>query len=293
MSEESTTNIGKVRQRIDEIDDTILELLQERIAQARHIGRLKNDGALVTWDPRRECEIYQRILRNNESVFPEESLQAIYHEIITTCRLSQQQTTIAFAEEEAAWAEMAALRAFGYAGQYRSVATVVEVFGNVAAGRADYGVVIAEQCGAGTIFSTLEAFARHQVKICGEIVLSHPPRQDSSSEDSVGPHDRVSRCFIIGKQCPLASGTDKTSLLFRLDDGPKVLNEILGIVRENDCSVLRLESRFVGGDNLAHLSFMELDGYIESAAIQQLCAQIEVSCNSFYYFLGSYPQDLR
>ncbi len=270
-----------------------MELLQDRIAQARHIGRLKNDGALATWDPRREREIYQRILRNNESIFPEESLQAIYHEIITTCRLSQQQTTIAFAEEEAGWAEMAALRAFGYAGQYCSVATVAEVFGNVAAGRADYGVVIAEQCGAGTIFSTLESFAWHQVKICGEIVLSHPLRQDSSSESSVVSHDRVSRCFIIGKQCPLASGTDKTSLLFRLDDGPKVLNEILGIFRENDSFVLRLESRFVSDDNLEGLYFMELDGHVENAAIQQLCTQIEASCNSFYYSLGSYPQDLR
>ncbi len=247
---------------------------------------------MATWDPRREREIYQRILRNNESVFPEESLQAIYHEIITTCRLSQQQTTIAFAEEETGWVEMAALRAFGYAGQYCSVATVAEVFDNVAAGQADYGVVIAEQRGAGMIFSRFEACAEHQVKICGEIVLSHPPRQDLSSKDSAVSDDGVSRCLLVGKQCPLSSGRDKTALLFRLDDGPKALNEILGIVGEKDCPVLRLESRFVG-DNTAHLYFMELDGHIENAAIQQLCGQIETQCVSSYYFLGSYPQDLR
>ena len=54
-------SIPQVRQRIDQIDDTILELLKERLDCARTIGLLKDETSRAKWDPQRELEIYERL----------------------------------------------------------------------------------------------------------------------------------------------------------------------------------------------------------------------------------------
>ncbi|MCI5158214.1 MAG: prephenate dehydratase, partial [Candidatus Electrothrix sp. AUS1_2] len=89
-------DISQVRQRIDEIDDTVLSLLKERLDCARTIGELKKDAARSVWDPRRERDIYQRLLVDNAEKFPEKALKSIFHEIITACRSAQKSVEVAF-----------------------------------------------------------------------------------------------------------------------------------------------------------------------------------------------------
>ncbi|MCI5147837.1 MAG: hypothetical protein D3916_00205, partial [Candidatus Electrothrix sp. MAN1_4] len=68
-------DISQVRQRIDEIDNTILSLLQERLDCAHKIGVLKKESSRSTWDPRREREIYERLLTDNKEKFPDKALR--------------------------------------------------------------------------------------------------------------------------------------------------------------------------------------------------------------------------
>ena len=77
-------NIPQVRERIDQIDDTILELLKERLHCAKTIGQLKNETNRAKWDPQRELEIYERLRKYNQDIFPYKALRSIFHEIITT-----------------------------------------------------------------------------------------------------------------------------------------------------------------------------------------------------------------
>ena len=81
--------IVAVREGIDRIDDQIVSMLKERIGFAKEIGKLKDEGKRAKWDPLRERQIYERLFKLNGGVFPEKALHSIFHEIITSCRLSQ------------------------------------------------------------------------------------------------------------------------------------------------------------------------------------------------------------
>ena len=171
MAGNKKAEIGKVRNRIDEIDNTILNLLKERIARAIEIGKLKDDGNRAKWDPLRERQIYERLLSDNDKVFPEDALRSIYHEIITTCRLSQRKAEVAYLGPEATFTHLAGVKYFGHSASYKAMETIDDVFAEVDKGRTTYGIVPVENSIEGAVFSTLDAFMLYRVQICGEIRL--------------------------------------------------------------------------------------------------------------------------
>ena len=164
-------SILNVRDKIDTIDNTILELLKERIQLAREIGKLKDDVNRAKWDPQREREIYSRLIKNNNNVFPESALKSIFHEIITTCRLSQLKTAVAYLGPEATFTHLAGVKYFGPTASYNPMKSIDEIFREVEKGRTEYGIVPVENSIEGAVYSTLDSFMKYNVKICGEIQL--------------------------------------------------------------------------------------------------------------------------
>ncbi len=163
--------IPQVRQRIDEIDDTILSLLKERLDCALRIGQLKEKTERSTWDPKREREIYGRLFADNEEVFPEKTLRSIFNEIITACRLAQKKTEVAFLGPEATFTHLAGVKYFGFSADYKALESIDEVFREVEKGRVEYGIVPVENSIEGAVFSTLDSFMKYRVKVCGELRL--------------------------------------------------------------------------------------------------------------------------
>ncbi|MDA3971663.1 MAG: prephenate dehydratase [Desulfobulbaceae bacterium] len=164
--------LAPVRDQIDTIDNTILKLLKERLECAHEIGRLKSTENRAKWDPLRERQIYDRLLRDNAKKFPEDSLLSIFHEIITTCRLSQKATSVAYLGPEATFSHLAAVKYFGHNADYTPIQTIEDVFYEVEKGRVDYGIVPIENSIEGSVTSTLDSFMKCKVKICGEELLA-------------------------------------------------------------------------------------------------------------------------
>ncbi len=158
-----------VRDNIDTIDNNILELLKERIALAKNIGQLKNENKRAKWDPLRERQIYERLTKQNEGTFPDNSLHAIFHEIITTCRLSQQKIAVAYLGPEATFTHLAGVKYFGQSASYHAMESIADVFSEVEKGRTQYGIVPVENSIEGAVFSTLDSFMQYRTKICGEV----------------------------------------------------------------------------------------------------------------------------
>ena len=88
MTPQQLHGIALVRKRIDEIDNTVLDLLKERLDCARTIGKLKDESKRAKWDPQRELEIYERLRKNNADVFPPAALYSIFHETTQIGRAS-------------------------------------------------------------------------------------------------------------------------------------------------------------------------------------------------------------
>jgi chorismate mutase/prephenate dehydratase len=171
METDRKDQIVSVRDRIDEIDDQILSMLIERLSCAKKIGRLKNVEKRAKWDPLRERQIYDRLLRNNEDFFPEGALKSIFHEIITTCRLSQKKAVVAFLGPDATFSHLAGVKYFGHSADYKPAETIDDVFAEVEKGRSEYGIVPVENSIEGAVFSTLDCFMKYKVQICGEVRL--------------------------------------------------------------------------------------------------------------------------
>ncbi|PID71645.1 MAG: prephenate dehydratase [Desulfobulbus propionicus] len=165
------TSIVQVRDKIDEIDDTILELLKERLDCARSIGKLKDETRRAKWDPQRELEIYNRLKQKNENIFPYKALHSIFHEIITTCRLSQRKAIVAYLGPEATFTHQAGVTYFGQTAEYRPHESIAEVFQEVEKERVQYGIVPVENSIEGAVTSSLDSFFNYRVQICGEIQL--------------------------------------------------------------------------------------------------------------------------
>ncbi len=163
--------IEKVRSGIDSIDNRIVSLLKERIDYAKQIGKLKNEGKRAKWDPLRERQIYERLLQKNDGIFPESALRSIFHEIITTCRLSQKKAEVAYLGPEATFTHLAGVKYFGHSATYTSMESIDDVFSNVEKNRVTYGIVPVENSIEGAVFSTLDSFMKYNVKICGEVRL--------------------------------------------------------------------------------------------------------------------------
>jgi chorismate mutase/prephenate dehydratase len=166
---ENLPEIKTIRQTIDSIDNQILHLLKQRIDCAKEIGKLKDVTKRAKWDPLRERQIYERLIAENEEIFPQNALRSIYHEIITSCRLSQKNIEVAYLGPEATFTHQAGVRYFGHSADYKQLESIDEVFAEVEKGRTTYGIVPVENSIEGAVFSTLDSFMKYKVQICGEI----------------------------------------------------------------------------------------------------------------------------
>ncbi len=167
--------IKEIRKRIDQIDEEILKLLNERAELAKRIGETKKSLGLEIHVPEREREIINRIIKLNKEVykerFPTEALLHIYREIISACLSLEKELRIAYLGPKATFTHQAALEYFGFSAHYVPVSTIGDVFKEVEMERADYGVVPVENTTEGVVNYTLDMFLESDLKIVGEIVI--------------------------------------------------------------------------------------------------------------------------
>jgi chorismate mutase-like protein len=74
------------RRKIDEIDQRLVELFNERSKCAIEIGRIKHAENLRVYDPEREREILRRIKEANRGPLDNEGLQRVFERVIDECR---------------------------------------------------------------------------------------------------------------------------------------------------------------------------------------------------------------
>jgi chorismate mutase/prephenate dehydratase len=112
-----------------------------------------------------------RICRRNQGPITNESLRAIYREIMSSALSLEKSMTVAYLGPEATFTHQAAIRRFGSSLRYASQKTITDVFAEVSKDRADYGVVPIENSTEGVVTHTLDMFVDSDLKIVAQIVL--------------------------------------------------------------------------------------------------------------------------
>ena len=164
-------NIPEHRKAIDKLDAQIVRLLNERTRHVLEIGEIKLKAGEEIYAPHRERAVLQRICRLNSGPITEESLRAIYREIMSSALSLEKSMTIAYLGPEATFTHQAAIRRFGSSLRYAAQKTIADVFLEVAKNRADYGVVPVENSTEGVVTHTLDMFVDSDLKIVSQIIL--------------------------------------------------------------------------------------------------------------------------
>jgi chorismate mutase len=74
------------RKRIDEIDQQLLKLLNERSRCAVEIGHIKKKAHLPAWQPEREMEILRNVAKANRGPLDDAAIRRLFERIIDEAR---------------------------------------------------------------------------------------------------------------------------------------------------------------------------------------------------------------
>ena len=164
-------SIPEHRKAIDKLDGQIISLLNERTRRVLQIGEIKRKAGEEIYAPHRERAVLQRICKLNGGPITNESLRAIYREIMSSALSLEKSLTIAYLGPEATFTHQAAICKFGASLRYASQKTIADVFTEVSKNRADYGVVPVENSTEGVVTHTLDMFVDSDLKIVAQIIL--------------------------------------------------------------------------------------------------------------------------
>ena len=74
------------RKRIDEIDQQLVKLLNDRSQCAVEVGHIKKRLNMETWQPEREAEILRNIVKANQGPLDDAAIRRLFERIIDEAR---------------------------------------------------------------------------------------------------------------------------------------------------------------------------------------------------------------
>ncbi|PIV33351.1 MAG: prephenate dehydratase [Lysobacterales bacterium CG02_land_8_20_14_3_00_62_12] len=162
-----------VRNRIDAIDGELQRLIAERATVARQVGEAKGKGlsAVDFYRPEREAQVLRKVLERNQGPLSNDEMLRLFREIMSACLAQQEPLKIAFLGPEGTFSEIAVHKHFGHSIHGLPLGSIDEVFQEVEAGNADFGVVPVENSTEGSVQTTMDMFLTSPLKVCGEVEL--------------------------------------------------------------------------------------------------------------------------
>jgi chorismate mutase/prephenate dehydratase len=164
-------NLDELRKKIDEVDARIVDLLAERHAISKEIGKGKNKTSRVIEDREREKRVLEHVrgLARDLKISPAD-VESIYRQIITASKKIQG-VAVAFQGEPGAYTEEAAFRFFGKSTRGIPRETLDEVFEVVEVGETPFAMVPVENSLEGSITRAYDLLLDSPLMICGETEL--------------------------------------------------------------------------------------------------------------------------
>jgi chorismate mutase / prephenate dehydratase len=171
MGDDLPKSLAECRQRLDELDQQIVRILNARAGISVQVGRLKANGDHNIYAPEREVEVLRRVAENSEGPLSEEGLRRIYAEILSASRALQRPLRVAFLGPVGTFGYEASMRHFGLSSEFVPCRTNAEIFVVTQRGDADYGVVPVENSTEGAVNPVLDMFLESPLEICAELKL--------------------------------------------------------------------------------------------------------------------------
>lgn len=186
----SNEEIQLLRDKIDAIDNRLLELINERLVLAKKIGVIKGSKGVQVTDRTRESQILDRLAAHNKGPLTETVLRHIFSNLIASSRELQKPQKVAYLGPEATFTHIAALNHFGHAVSLYPLASIGDVFSEVEKGGYHYGVVPVENSIEGAVTNTLDLFFESNLNILAE-------EYQPISHDLLSRNDRMEDIKVV------------------------------------------------------------------------------------------------
>lgn len=163
--------LERLRKRIDEIDDKLLELYNARMELVDEVGKLKNSEGSPIYRPEREQAILERLKAKNKGKLNDAAIEALFLELFAVARNLERPEAVAYLGPEASFTHQAAESKFGAMSRYLPINTIQGVFKEVKRGTAKFGVVPIENTSNGIVTDTINSLDAYDLKIIAEVVI--------------------------------------------------------------------------------------------------------------------------
>jgi len=168
--------LSSLREKIDELDRRIVELINARARIVVDIGKIKHTTGTPVYAPDREKIVLERIRAANKEVggpLPNSCLEAIYRELMSGSFALEKPLRIAYLGPQGSFSHLASVKKFGSSVEHVPVTDIASVFKEVDRGHADLGLVPIENSTVGGIIESMDAFLENRsVTIVAEVLIS-------------------------------------------------------------------------------------------------------------------------
>ena len=171
MSEEGLLDL---RNKLDNIDNKLLELINERMHIVHQVGALKAKSGGAIYRPEREKAIIDRLEKinsENNGLLNRSAIEALFLEIFAISRNIELPENIAYLGPEGSFTHQAAEGRFGAMSSYISVSSIKGVFREVNTKKVKFGVIPIENSSNGIVTDTITCLSEYNLKIIAEVVL--------------------------------------------------------------------------------------------------------------------------
>ncbi|RJS92763.1 prephenate dehydratase [Salinisphaera sp. Q1T1-3] len=164
--------LREARDAIDELDQQIQSLINQRAGWAVRVAEVKQRaGRTDFYRPEREAQVLDRVARRNAGPLSDAAMTRIVREIMSACLALEQPLTVAYLGPEGTYTQAAVYKHFGHAVNARPSPAINDIFREVEAGNAHFGVVPVENSTEGVVSHTLDQLVSSPLSICGEVAL--------------------------------------------------------------------------------------------------------------------------
>ena len=163
--------LDELRLKIDNLDDTLLKLYNERMELVHQVGELKNTTGAPIYRPEREQAILNRLKSQNNGKLTDGAIDALFLEMFAVARNLELPEGVAFLGPEASFTHQAAESKFGAMSTYIPMASIQAIFREVDKGTAKFGVIPIENSSNGIVSDTINCLDEYNLKIIAEVMI--------------------------------------------------------------------------------------------------------------------------
>lgn len=269
---EPLKSLAQLRRQIDQVDQQLLRLLNRRAELTQSVGAIKRQSGAAIFVPEREQSLLDRLETQNSGPLTAAGLRAIYREILSASRASQEPLRVGYLGKGEGETLAAARSRFGDGETYVGHSAPAALIRGVKDRRIHVGLLPrAEMKQARLRPSEREALGQ-SVWLCSEVLVA-----------PVGGK----RCSYLLLSPVLPQPLDHNRTLFLLQ-GPKTLKSYRDWVQPNGISIVQTERVWIG-EGVGWL--VEIEGHLTERRLQDFF-QLMKEKTLWHLVLGSYPHSI-